>query len=204
MTPQNQQCTHLFSSQFFEDAWIHRHLNDRPFGVFADVGAFDGITGSNTLFFERLGWTGFLVEPDPIMGEVCRKNRKEPTFVCAVGNGDDEQKFYVNQAERGTSRLCIPPAWVPCDPKVITVQVRRLDHLMEDLGITHLDLLSVDTEGTELDVLATLGEHRPKIIIAEFWSQPNPPAPEPILAWARANGYVEVHRTTANLILQHK
>lgn len=202
MTPQNEQCHHRFCSQFYEDAWLSRYaLKDKPWGTFAEVGAFDGITGSNTLYFERLGWMGFLVEPDPLMGEQCRQNRKEPTFICAVGLGPEDQYLFVNEKDRGTSRL-----WNPTDEPadLIPVQVRRLDQLMEAVGLNHLDLLSVDTEGTELDVLATLGEHKPGVLIVEFWSQPAPPAPEPILAWARANGYVEVHRTTANLILQHK
>ena len=34
-------------------------------GLFVEVGAADGVVGSNTLAFEQLGWTGVLVEADP-------------------------------------------------------------------------------------------------------------------------------------------
>lgn len=67
-------------------------------------------------------------------------------------------------------------------------------------GLTSLDLLSIDTEGTELDVIAGLGPIRPEIIIAEFWTQPNPPVPDAIKAGIEPLGYKEAHRTEANLI----
>ena len=48
-------------------------------GVFADVGGYDGVTGSNTLFFEqRRGWSGLLVEPSPANLAAARAVRRCP------------------------------------------------------------------------------------------------------------------------------
>ena len=46
-------------------------------GFFIEAGAFDGETISNTLHFElNRGWTGLLVEPDPVAFKVLKsKNR---------------------------------------------------------------------------------------------------------------------------------
>ncbi|MEM7189422.1 MAG: methyltransferase, partial [Pseudomonadota bacterium] len=36
-------------------------------GTFVEIGGYDGITGSNCLFFELMrGWSGLLIEPSPM------------------------------------------------------------------------------------------------------------------------------------------
>jgi len=82
---------------------------------------------------------------------------------------------------------------------VITVYVLKLQDLMVDA-----DLLSVDTEGSEVEAIQTLGPYRPRIIIAEFWTQPNPPQPGPLKDACEAMGYTQVHQTEANLIFLHE
>ena len=56
-----------YFSQFGQDRYLDQNVfaNKRE-GVFVDVGAYDGFSGSNTLFFEKfMGWTGLCIEPDP-------------------------------------------------------------------------------------------------------------------------------------------
>ncbi|MCH2127440.1 MAG: FkbM family methyltransferase [Pirellulaceae bacterium] len=59
-------------------------------GVFVEAGALDGITASNTLYFENYrGWTGLLIEPVPTYWELCARNR--PTAIvenCALVSND--------------------------------------------------------------------------------------------------------------------
>lgn len=47
-------------------------------GFFIEVGALDGETFSNTLYFEKsLGWKGLLIEPNPeSFAQLSSKNRK--------------------------------------------------------------------------------------------------------------------------------
>ncbi|MFZ3584632.1 methyltransferase, partial [Loktanella sp. DJP18] len=53
-----------YASQAGQDRAVERILNGKRGGTFLDIGAYDGLTGSNSLYFERcLGWTGLLVEP---------------------------------------------------------------------------------------------------------------------------------------------
>src|SRR6266566_887458 len=52
------------SSQYNEHEHILRHFAGR-IGRFLDIGAFDGLTFSNTRCLAELGWGGVLVEPSP-------------------------------------------------------------------------------------------------------------------------------------------
>jgi hypothetical protein len=51
-----------------------------------------------------------------------------------------------------------------------------VDRLLSEAGFPRLDLLSVDVEGTELDVLkgANIGRWAPRCIIAEHLGDPSP------------------------------
>jgi len=60
------------------DRKLERHL-DFDGGVFVEAGANDGVTQSNTYYFEKFrGWTGLLVEPEPALAAACRRNRRAP------------------------------------------------------------------------------------------------------------------------------
>jgi FkbM family methyltransferase len=66
-----------YQSQMGQDMFLNRWFfqNNGP-GFFIDVGAFDGILGSNTSYFEKyLQWTGIAFEPNPSAFEVLRATR---------------------------------------------------------------------------------------------------------------------------------
>lgn len=182
-----------YRSQFLEDKFIAENLSHIPIRTFCEVGAYDGVESSNTFAFEKLGARGILVEADNEMAERCRKNRISPTYCCAIGKVNGTELFYVNHGARGNSGLARPGT-----PQ--NVEVYTLYDVLKLAGLMTLDLLSIDTEGTELDVIAGMGHIRPEIIIAEFWTQPNPPIPDTIKAGIEPLGYREAHRTEANLI----
>ena len=54
---------HLYKAQFGEDRVLWQVFRRRPTGYFIEVGAYDGVTLSNTYFLEQMGWCGLLVEP---------------------------------------------------------------------------------------------------------------------------------------------
>lgn len=175
-------------SQAGEDLWILENLKP-PVGTFCEVGAFDGVMSSNTLLFEELGWTGFCVEADPFMAAQCQKNRKAQTWCCGAGIGDYDT-FYMNQEDRGLSGFDRPGQPIP-------VLIKRLDWL---LGEALVDLLSIDTEGTELEVWESIGTVRPRIVIMEYKTCDEPPKDKAIVERMTADGYKEAHRTAHNLI----
>lgn len=72
----------------FPDMFPTPLTDSRPFqrgGFFLEAGALDGYYQSNTFFLERdLGWTGLLVEPNPVFFEslLTRHRRAWATDLC--------------------------------------------------------------------------------------------------------------------------
>jgi FkbM family methyltransferase len=181
-------------SQHGEDLWIIENLKP-PIGTFCEVGAYDGITSSNTLLFEELGWTGILIEPDPEMAWKCIQNRKAITWCCAVGSFNGPcVRFHINESDKGLSGIDVAPTgkWFPA-------LVQPLSFFLD--GFTNcLDFLSIDTEGTETAVWWGRGRHSPRIVMVEHFTIPGPSRIDEIVERFTQDGYHEVHRTPINVI----
>jgi len=59
-----------FHAQFGEDRILWRVFRQRAHGYFVEIGAYDGVSLSNTYFLEQMGWCGLLVEP---ISPLCQK-----------------------------------------------------------------------------------------------------------------------------------
>lgn len=178
-------------SQAGEDSWILKNLKP-PVGTFCEVGAYDGVKSSNTLLFEELGWTGLLIEAVPELAGRCRKNRKSPTICIAAGPWEMIE-FAINDSDLGLSGEGRPGArtLVPMCP---------LFRILHAANLTTVDLVSIDTEGTELQVWSSIGSIRPRIVIMEYQTCDEPPQDELIVHQMKHDGYKEVHRTRHNII----
>ncbi len=59
-----------------QDLFVHELLGMKSNGTFIDIGANDGVTISNTVYFEKeCGWKGIAVEPIPSIFEQLKSNR---------------------------------------------------------------------------------------------------------------------------------
>jgi len=67
-----------YYAQFGQDKYLNEEVfKNKRGGVFVEIGAYDGITLSNTYFFEKeMGWTGVCVEPIPERFSQLKTNRK--------------------------------------------------------------------------------------------------------------------------------
>lgn len=159
-----------YYSQMKQDKYVHEHFfKDFSNGFFVDIGAHDGISYSNTYFFEKyLGWTGICVEPLPNVFEKLRKNRAcicVNACICDVAGtgkfleirGAPEMlsgliaKYDARHYDRVRSELRQGGS-----SRVIDVPCITFNDLMEKYNITHIDYLSVDTEGGEFDIIASI------------------------------------------------
>lgn len=179
-------------SQCGEDLWVYENLKP-PIGTFCEVGAFDGVQSSNTLFFEELGWRGLLVEADPLLAAKCQSTRSADTICLAAGTPTGWRDFFINTKDRGLSGLQRPGVKV-------SVLVRRLDDILADANFHDLDLLSIDTEGTELEVWTSIGLIRPRIVIMEYQTCDEPSQEDAITKVMTGDGYKLAHKTQYNLI----
>ncbi len=139
-------------------------------GVFVEVGANAPKDLSQTWLLEKMGWSGVLVEPLPDRCEALRRERpNSKVFEVAVGPPEKtgEADFYVQDA---FSSLAPNLKDNVMDYRsVIRVNVVTLDAVLDEAGITRVDFLSVDTEGTELEVFRGLDlrRRRPSLILVE-------------------------------------
>lgn len=167
-----------YYSQNGEDCLLHALFADQTDGFFVEVGCIDGRRFSNTLAFEERGWHGICIEAHGDYIELLRANRPGSTVIhCAVGASDrDEVPFYANN--RGSLSTLDSTKEEEFRRRysrffngfnVQRVAMRRLDTLFRQCGVTRLDLLSIDTEGTEAEVLRGLDlpRWRPRVLVIE-------------------------------------
>lgn len=150
------------------DLKLAQHV-DLQDGFFIEAGANDGVTQSNTLHFERFhGWRGLLVEPIPPLAKRCRKNRpscivENAALVPADFQGDCVEMTYCNlmsqvkgamktQAEEA-DHLRRGSECQELETYTLSVPARTLSSLLDQHGISQVDLLSLDVEGFELSAL---------------------------------------------------
>jgi FkbM family methyltransferase len=152
-----------FFSQFGQDRYLYQRLfENKRDGVFVDVGAYDGLTGSNTLFFEKFqGWKGVCIEPDAIQFaklsmlrscdcvQACIADREASARFLSVAGGLTMMGGLVDHYEPGDLKMVTERSGA----KIINVATKRLDAVLKERNITAIDYLSVDTEGSELAIL---------------------------------------------------
>ena len=155
-----------FFSQAGQDRLVDGLLNGKHDGVFADVGGYDGVTGSNTLFFEIFrGWSGILVEPAPTQMRKAEAVRRCPCIPVAVAGAARDLEFmevtqgYTQMSGFLDSYDANLLAQVRGDPRhqevVHTLQAKPLGDILGDAGLGKIDYLSLDVEGGEMDILET-------------------------------------------------
>jgi len=159
-------------------------------GFFIECGANDGVTQSNTLFFERYrGWRGLLVEPVPELAAKCRKNRPDAIVEqCALVADCDRGKSInftycdlmttadgaLGGAENVQEHISVGAKVQSIEPYRFEAIGCPLSDLLERHHVDHVDLFSLDVEGAESAVLdgLDLKRHAPKLILVETRSQP--------------------------------
>lgn len=145
-------------------------LNNKRNGFFIDIGAYDGLTISNTAYMEfELGWSGICVEPNPVVFDELRKNR---SCICEnIGisgeNGDLEFLKITGYAEMlsGFSNFYDQRHLERIDNEIkrfggskekILVKTKDLNSLLTQYDIKNVDYLSIDVEGLEQEIVKNI------------------------------------------------
>lgn len=155
---------YAFASQAGQDRVVDKLMNHKRGGVFVDVGGYDGLTGSNSLFFEQYrGWTGVLAEPMPDQFEQAQARRRCVCEPVAVSDKDGTAEFiavtkgYTQMSgltDHYDKTLLVKVRANPAHKEeTISVQTKSLATLLSDANLTEVDFLSLDIEGGELAAL---------------------------------------------------
>jgi len=210
---------HLYKAQFGEDRILWQVFRRRPQGYFIEVGAFDGVTLSNTYFLEQMGWSGVLLEPIPALAQKADQARSRSRTICAAASKKGSKgtaTFTVAQNVPVLSFLKADQAHVErCKREgaqliEIDVTLTTVDDVLqhdrdhappgqgpwqEDTGWS-IDVVSIDTEGSELDVLDgfDLDQYKPKVLVMEN----DRTSGDEIEPYLTQRGYRKFHRQKIN------
>lgn len=144
-------------SQNFQDAWALYRTNEKNYGYFVEFGATDGNGMSNTKILDDFfAWVGILAEPNPHWKDALLKNRTN-CHICTdscVSDTDGEMiEFAMTDDPVFASTVeHLSPGYV--NPNTIYVQTITLESLLKRYDAPkRIDFLSIDTEGSEYDIL---------------------------------------------------
>lgn len=134
-------------------------IADKP-GFFVEFGATDGVLRSNSFLLEsQFGWTGILAEPAKVWHKNLKDNRScTIDFRCVSGFSDEDRTFvevdgaeystlaeYVDSDNHGPDRV---------NAKSYSVRTVSLMDLLECHSAPEfIEYLSIDTEGSELEII---------------------------------------------------
>jgi FkbM family methyltransferase len=162
-------------SQYIEDSVFFTLFQPSASGFYVDVGAFHPIEASNTYKLYLKGWRGITIEPNPAVAKLFRRKRPRDTHIVQ-GISQTHQTipyykyklanlntFSVARAKELEISGCqlMETEEVKCSPLAAVIAQAAPDR--------HIDLLSIDCEGMDLEVLRTFdfAKKRPTTIIIE-------------------------------------
>ena len=137
-------------------------------GTFVEVGATDGISGSNCHFFEsEWGWDGICIEPHFSRYKILEENRAVPKYNCAVTSEDGGELDFCYIEGYGDALSGLVKFFCPAHKRrieevvkehgstktTVKVPIRSLSSLLEENNIKKVDYMSIDCEGAEISIL---------------------------------------------------
>jgi FkbM family methyltransferase len=149
------------TSQFRQDIFALSESRYKRQGYFVEFGATNGVELSNSHLLEReFGWRGILAEPARIWHDELRRNRNCDIETRCVWSRTGERVVF-NQADY--AELSTVARFSACDQyeaarkygRSYTVETISLLDMLQKYGApSSIDYLSMDTEGSEFEILS--------------------------------------------------
>ena len=155
-------------SQLGQDLWVLEQTGYKRGGFFVEFGATDGVLLSNTYLLEKeFGWGGICAEPNSKLFEQLKKNRTcAVSDACIAGVTGREVEFifadaYGCMAEHADadSHTDKRRAYAALGNTTRLKTVSLDDFLKQNNAPYDIDYLSIDTEGSELEIISTFPFH---------------------------------------------
>jgi len=148
-------------AQLGQDLWIAVASTVKRNGTFLEIGGADGFTISNTYLLEKeLDWTGVLVEPALVYREELRKNREcLIDFRCCSSKSGQKVEFLETLSPEYSTINEYRFSDTHADDRIrgvkhYLVETVSLNDIFEKYFPSGLvDYISIDTEGSEEDIL---------------------------------------------------
>lgn len=150
-------------SQLGQDVWVLDQTGHRRGGFFVEFGATDGVRLSNTYLLETgYGWNGICAEPNPDYFARLERNRTcRLSRDCILGETGREVEFIlaeefggVAEYGAGDQHSDLRETYRRQGGVLRLTSISLHDFLVKHGAPRRIDYLSIDTEGSEYDILA--------------------------------------------------
>ena len=169
-------------------------------GYFVEFGALNGQNVSNSYLLEKLGWSGIVAEPHPDYGNLIKSNRSCNVSTDCVWRASGEKLTF--KAVKGRPALSTVSG-LDYDDQREQEGMRDdfIEHQVETISLndllksfdapSYIDCLSIDTEGSELEILRAFdfSAHTFGTIVAEHSYSSHR---DPICKLLNDHGYIRV------------
>jgi FkbM family methyltransferase len=155
-----RQNAHLSKAQIFQDLFVLLQTAEKRAGFFVEFGAGNGVDLSNTHLLEKqFGWSGILAEPAQCWHEALRNGRGCAIDLRCVWNQSADHIEFNEVAEPEYSTIA---QYSSTDShssiretgrRYLVETVTLNDLLKQNRAPKHIDFLSIDTEGSEFEIL---------------------------------------------------
>ncbi|MEM7505408.1 MAG: FkbM family methyltransferase [Pseudomonadota bacterium] len=147
-------------SQVFQDLWVLYEMDGLKEGYFIEFGVANGTTLSNSFNLERRhGWTGIISEPNPTFHENIQRARSCQFTKKAIYSTTGLNLTFSCAERPMFSRLEAPGVETTAAHEIevadsFDVETISLNDAMDEFDAPDVvDYVSVDTEGTEQDII---------------------------------------------------
>jgi len=188
----------ISQSQYGQDREVDKITKGVKGGIFVEVGAGDGIKKSNTYLLENHEWTGLCIEANSEIIDELKRNRKCKVIECAIGHKNEKSvDFLIPTSEELKPWAGLMETYDPTRLKSVEkegykltrVEMRTLDDILKEQGLTTIDYLSVFTEGGDFNVFEGLSLDKFKVNIISVHMGPGTPKKEKIFEKINFNGF---------------
>ena len=146
-------------SQYGEDAVMLHFLYLNPRirnGFYVDVGAYDPVQYSNTWHLYKRGWRGINIDVVADRIEKFKAARPEDKNVlAAVGDTEGELEVFEHPQWATMTTVDTVTAANTQSRPVGKLVSRRLENILAEYGVDHIDYMNIDVEGFEMKVLSS-------------------------------------------------
>lgn len=149
-------------SQLGQDIWVLEQTNFKQGGFFVEFGATDGVLLSNTFLLEKeFEWKGICAEPNPKFYKKLKKNRNCSVSNACIGAMTGEKVNFVFAQEYGGMQKHMADdmhkdkreAYLALGENKELETISLDDFLLKHNAPKQIDYLSIDTEGSEYEIL---------------------------------------------------
>ena len=200
----------MYYSQFGQDSYLETNFfKGYKNGFYVDVGAHDGISLNNTLYFEKNNnWRGINIEPIKKVFEKLVLNRPNNINLnCAICNNDGETEFLCNTGytemlsgikdnfdKRHLMRLQSENIESKSTTEIIKVQTKKLETILHENNISHVNYLSIDVEGAEFEVIKSINFDKVFIDVIGFENNYDDVS-VPIVEYLQNKGFIFINKS---------